>query len=149
MSLGEICKREVVIVKPKETILQAAKLMRQHHVGNVLVVSEGDNRVPVGIVTDRDLVVEIIATELDPATITVGDIMVPGLATIKGNADVFDALQYMRAKGVRRLPVVNDDGKLVGIVTLDDILALLSEELDALAKLIAHEQRKEMNTRRC
>ncbi|MFO7579907.1 CBS domain-containing protein [Nitrosomonas halophila] len=149
MAIGEICRREVVIIKPKETVLEAAKLMRQHHVGNVLVVSEDDShRVPVGIVTDRDLVVEIIAPELDPSTITVGDIMAPDLVTIQENAGIFEALQFMRAKGVRRLPVVDKDGKLAGIVTLDDLLALLSEELDALSKLIALEQRKESNTRR-
>ncbi|HRQ05766.1 MAG TPA: CBS domain-containing protein [Nitrosomonas halophila] len=149
MAIGEICKREVVIIKPKETVLEAAKLMRQYHVGNVLVVSEDDShRVPVGIVTDRDLVVEIIAPELDPSTITVGDIMAPDLVTIQENAGIFEALQFMRAKGVRRLPVVDKDGKLAGIVTLDDLLALLSEELDALSKLIALEQRKESNTRR-
>ncbi|MGG7056001.1 CBS domain-containing protein [Nitrosomonas sp. ANs5] len=149
MAIGEICRREVVVIKPKETVLEAAKLMRQHHVGNVLVVSEDDShRVPVGIVTDRDLVVEIIAPELDPSTITVGDIMAPDLVTIQENAGIFEALQFMRAKGVRRLPVVDKDGKLAGIVTLDDLLALLSEELDALSKLIALEQRKESNTRR-
>lgn len=149
MSIGEICTREVTIVQPSETAVEAARLMRQYHVGDVLVVEErGGKRVPVGIVTDRDLVVEIIATGLDPAVITVGDIMVPGLATVKENIGVFEAIRYMRGKGVRRLPVVDNDGCLVGIVTLDDLLVLLAEELDALAKLVAREQQKETASRR-
>lgn len=149
MPIGEICNREVVIVQPNSTILEAARLMRQHHVGDVLVVEDrGGLRVPVGIVTDRDLVVEIMAPELDQTAITVGDIMVPELATVKENTGVFEAIQYMRAKGVRRLPVVDDNGGLLGILTLDDLLELLAEELLALAKLVTHEQKKETMSRR-
>lgn len=149
MPIGEICNREVIVTKPDESVLQAAKLMRQHHVGNVLVVEQRDGRrVPVGIVTDRDLVVEIIAPELDSKAITVGDIMVPDFATAKEDTGVFEAILYMRGKGIRRLPVVDDDGGLVGIVTFDDLLVLLSEELNALAKLVAREQQKEATSRR-
>jgi CBS domain-containing protein len=104
-------------------------------------------RVPVGIVTDRDLVVEIMATGLDQMVITAGDIMLPELVTVKKNAGVFESIQYMRAKGVRRLPVVDDSGGLVGILTLDDLLELLAEELLALSKLVTHEQKKEMMKR--
>lgn len=150
MPIGEICKREVVIAQREDTVLQAAKLMRQHHVGDVLVVDDrGEGkRMPVGIVTDRDLVVEVIAPELNPNAITIGDIMVSDFATVKENTGVFESIQYMRVKGVRRLPVVTADGTLIGIVTLDDLLALLSEELDALVKLVAHEQQKEAGIRR-
>jgi CBS domain-containing protein len=149
MPIREICNREVVIVQPNSTILEAARLMRQHHVGDVVVVGDrGGVRVPVGIVTDRDLVVEIMAPELDQTAITVGDIMVPELAMVKENTGVFEAIQYMRAKGVRRLPVVDGSGGLVGILTLDDLLELLAEELLALAKLVKHEQKKETMSRR-
>ncbi|MDO8262744.1 MAG: CBS domain-containing protein [Gallionella sp.] len=149
MPISEICNREVIVVQPNDTALEAAQLMRQHHVGDVLVVEDrGGVRVPVGIVTDRDLVVEIMAPELDPAVITVGDIMAPGLVTVKENAGMFEAIEYMRAKGVRRLPVVNDSGGLVGILTLDDLLELLAEELLALAKLVKFEQKKETINRR-
>jgi len=149
MPISEICNREVIVVQPNDTILEAAKLMRQHHVGDVLVVEDrGGVRVPVGIVTDRDLVVEIMAPELDQRVITVGDIMAPDLVTVKENTGVFDAIQYMRAKGVRRLPVVDGSGGLVGILTLDDLLELLAEELLALAKLVKHEQKKETMSRR-
>ena len=149
MSIGEICNREVVVVQPEDTVLQAAKLMRQHHVGSVLVVDQHNGKpVPVGIVTDRDLIVEVMATELDPDTITVSDIMVPDFAMVKEETGVFETIQYMRNKSVRRLPVVDKEGRLIGIIALDDLLTLLSEELDALAKLVAREQKKETNTRR-
>src|SRR3989338_2768420 len=149
MPIGEICNREVIIVQRDESVLQAAKLMRQHHVGNVVVVEERNGRrVPVGIVTDRDLVVEIIAPELDSTVITVGDIAVAELATGRENNGGFEAIQYMRNKGVRRLPVVDDGGGLVGIVTLDDLLVLLAEELGALARLVEREQKNEISSRR-
>lgn len=149
MPISEICNREVVVVQCNDTILEAARLMRQHHVGDVLVVEDrGGVRTPVGIVTDRDLVVEIMAPELDQMVITVGDIMAPDLVTVKENTGVFEAIQYMRAKGVRRLPVVDGSGGLVGILTLDDLLELLAEELLALAKLVRHEQKKETMSRR-
>lgn len=149
MSIGEICNREVVVVQPEDTVLQAARLMRQHHVGSVLVVDQHNGKpVPVGIVTDRDLIVEVMATELDPDTITVSDIMVPDFAMVKEETGIFETIQYMRNKSVRRLPVVDKEGRLIGIIALDDLLTLLSEELDALAKLVAREQKKETNTRR-
>lgn len=148
MPVGEICNREVVFVQADQSAFEAAQLMRQHHVGNVVVVEErGGLRVPVGIVTDRDLVVGIVAPGLDPAAITVGDIMASELATVAENIGVFEAIQYMRAKGVRRLPVVDGRGGLAGIFTLDDLLELLADELIALARLVKREQRKEMMSR--
>lgn len=149
MPVSEICNREVIIVQGNDTVLDAAKLMRQHHVGDVLVVENRNGvQVPVGIVTDRDLVIETLAPELDSNAITVSDIMVPGLATVKEGTGIFEAIQYMRAKGVRRMPVVDENGGLAGIITLDDLLELLSEELLALTKLVKHEQKKEMGSRR-
>jgi len=148
MPISEICNRDVIIAKRDVSVLEAAKLMRQHHVGDIVVVDEKNGaRIPVGIVTDRDLVVEIIAPELDYRVITVGDIMGPELVTVKENIGVFEAIQYMRAKGVRRLPVVDANDGLVGILTLDDLLELLSEELLSLAKLVTHEQKKEAVSR--
>jgi len=148
MPISEICNREVVVVQRDSTIAEAAKLMRQHHVGDVLVVEDrGGVRVRLGIVTDRDLVVEVMAPELDPVVITVGDIMVPELVTVKAHTGLFETIQYMRSKGVRRLPVVDDGGGLLGILTLDDLLELLAEELLALSKLVKLEQKKETMNR--
>lgn len=148
MAVGEICNRNVITLQRDDTILEAARLMRQHHVGDVVVVEErGVIRVPVGIVTDRDLVVEIMATELDQTVITVGDIMVEELATVKERTGVFETIQYMRSKAVRRLPIVDENGSLVGILALDDLLELLSEELLAITKLVRYQQEKETRRR--
>ena len=149
MPISEICNREVIIVQRSDIIFEAAKLMRKHHVGDVVVVEDRSGaRVPVGIVTDRDLVVEIMAPAIDQMLITVGDIMAPELARINEDAGVFEAIQYMRAKGVRRLPVVDGSGGLVGILTLDDLLELLAEELLDIARLVKYGQKKEMMGRR-
>ena len=89
-----------------------------------------------------------MAPGLDPAALTVGDFMAPELVTVKEDTGVFEAVEYMRTKGIRRLPVVNGSGGLVGILTLDDLLELLAEEMQAVAKLVKFEQKKETMTRR-
>jgi len=149
MPISEICSREVVHAQRNNSTLEAAKLMRQHHVGDLVVVDDNEGvKVPVGIITDRDLVVEIMAPELDASVITVGDIMTQELAVVKDDAGLYESIQYMRAIGVRRMPVVSSSGGLVGILTLDDMLELLAEELSTLAKLVRHEQKKETINRR-
>ncbi|MCG6933327.1 MAG: CBS domain-containing protein [Gallionella sp.] len=149
MAIGEICNREVVVAQRDCTILEAAQLMRQHHVGDVVVVEQrGGINVPVGLVTDRDLVVEIMAPAIDQAVITVGDIMTSDLVTVKESAGVSETIEYMRVKGVRRVPVVSENGGLLGILALDDLLELLSEELLSLSRLVRHEQKREMMSRR-
>lgn len=149
MPIGEICNREVVIVQRDTTVEEAARLMREHHVGALVVAEEvSGKRKPVGLVTDRDLVVEVLATQLDAAVITVGDIMLAELGTVPENSGVFETIQFMRAKAVRRLPVVDGQGMLIGIVALDDLLSLLAEELSELSVLVSREQEKESRARR-
>lgn len=149
MPIGEICNREVIIVQRDTTVQEAARLMRQHHVGALVVVEEvSGKRKPVGVVTDRDLVVEVLATQLDAGAITAGDIMLQELVTVPESSGVFEVIQFMRAKGVRRLPVVDGQGALVGIVALDDLLSLLAEELSELSALVSREQEKESRARR-
>jgi CBS domain-containing protein len=124
-------------------------LMRQYHVGDVLVIEDREGKsVPVGILTDRDIVIELVATDLDCRVITVGDIMLTHLTVVKEDAGIFDAIQLMSSKGIRRLPVVDKDGSLLGIVTLDDVLLLLAKEFCTLAKLVRHEQKNEVGSRR-
>ncbi|MGV8712930.1 MAG: CBS domain-containing protein [Nitrosomonas sp.] len=148
MTVGEICNREVIVIQRDGTTLEAAKLMRQYHVGAVIVIEkQNDRQIPIGIVTDRDLVVEVLAPELDNAVITVGDIMTPEIFTIQENTATYEAIEYMRRKTIRRLPVVDESGELVGIFTLDDVLELLAVELQDLAKLVRYEQRKEIRHR--
>jgi len=124
--------------------------MRQHHVGDVVVIELGNNEKPkpIGILTDRDIVIDLVATELDGNVITAGDIMVANLAVIRETSGVFEAIQIMTTKGVRRLPVVDDEEGLVGIITLDDLLLLLAKEFGGLAKLVTREQKNEATKRR-
>lgn len=148
MPIGEFCNREVVFATRKTSIPEAAQLMRQHHVGDLVVVDEADGkRVPVGMVTDRDMVIEIIAKSLDINEFSVGDIMGPQLVSVQDNEGVFETIRLMRAKGIRRLPVVNQAGGLEGIVSADDMLDLLAEEMVELAKVAPREQERETQTR--
>lgn len=144
MAVGEICNREVVVTEKALSVVDAAQLMRKHHVGDLVVVEEkGGRKHPVGIVTDRDIVVEVVAAGVNPDALKVGDIMGPEVATVQESEGLFEALRYMRDKGVRRMPVVDRAGGLVGILTLDDLLSLLAEEMTELAKLVSHERQRE------
>ena len=149
MSIGEFCNREVVVVENNCTILEAARLMRQHHVGSlVIVAADADVNRPVGVITDRDLVVEVMAAGLDPAAVLVSEVVNETLYSVRDSADLFDALRLMRDHGVRRLPVVDGDGGLQGIFTVDDWVALLAEEMSELSRLIVHEQAREVSCRK-
>ena len=148
MPIGDICNREVVFSHRNQTVREAALLMREYHVGDLVVVEENGKRKPVGIVTDRDIAISIVALGLDPDVLTVGGIMGPDLVTVRENQGVFETIQQMRFKGVRRLPIVGEDGALVGIVAVDDLLALFADELSELSKVIAREQMVEVKTRR-
>ncbi len=149
MAIGEICNREVVIVTREAPVSEAARLMRQYHVGDLVVVDElSGRRRPVGIVTDRDIVIEVVAMEVAPESLRVGDIMSAELATVRETEGVFETIRYMRDKGIRRLPVVDRDGWLQGIVTLDDLLILLAEEMGEMAQLIVREMRREQASRK-
>jgi CBS domain-containing protein len=149
MAVGEICNREVVIAEKTLSVVDAAQLMRKHHVGDLVVVDEkGGRKHPVGIVTDRDIVVEVVAAGVTPDALKVGDIMGAEVATVRESEGLFEALRFMRDKGVRRMPVVDRDGGLVGILTLDDLLTLLAEEMTELAKLVSHERQREATMRK-
>lgn len=149
-TIASICNRAVAFTTRETTVAAAAKLMRNGHVGSLVVVEQmnGGKRFPIGIVTDRDIVVEVVATGLDPATITVGDIMARELVVGRESDSVLGTLEIMRFKGVRRLPTVDPDGQLIGIVTADDLLEILAEELGELAKIVAREQLHEAAARR-
>jgi CBS domain-containing protein len=149
LSIKALCTCDLVTVGRDDTVFKAAQLMRQNHVGDVLVVEKKQDAVlPIGIVTDRDVVIEIVAPGLDPQVITVGDIMLPAIFTIDEDSGVFDAIRLMTSKGVRRLPVVKKDGNLTGIITLDDLLLLMAKEFCSFAKLLTKEQQNEAEKRR-
>jgi CBS domain-containing protein len=149
MAIGDICNREVVYVNRDVTVHAACKLMRHYHVGSLVVVDERDGkRVPAGIVTDRDVVIEVDAMDLDAKVITAGDIMSPDLVTVPENHGVLETIEVMRFKGVRRMPVVDADGRLAGIVTIDDLLEVLAEELTDIARIVSREQTHEQQARK-
>jgi len=148
MSIGAFCTREVIQPCDQLQIVELAQLMRRQHVGDVIVVDrQGDLVVPVGIVTDRDIVVELIADQVDLESVTTGDVMSPELITARQNEGIWDTLQLMGNKGIRRLPVVNDDGGLEGILTVDDLVELLAEELALLARIAGRGQKLEEERR--
>jgi CBS domain-containing protein len=148
MAIGEVCSRDVVFAVRGTTVRMAAQLMREYHVGALVVVDERDGRrVPAGIITDRDIAVAVVAKDLDPDLLRVEDVMGPDLVCAKQSDGVSQTIELMRAKGVRRLPVVDERGALAGIVSADDFVDLLAEELTALARMIAREQRHEARAR--
>ncbi|MDE3195598.1 MAG: CBS domain-containing protein [Acidobacteriota bacterium] len=148
MTLGEICTRRAIIA-PRETLVgDIARLMRERHTGDVVITETHEGRrVPVGIVTDRDLVMEVLAQNCSPAELSAADIMDGTLVSGKESDGIFETIQLMRSARVRRLPVVDATGALVGVVSLDDLLELLAEELGDLVTLIRQERRKEVETR--
>jgi len=149
MNAGELCNREVVFAYRNTPLVEAARLMREHHVGSlVVVVDRLSERVPVGILTDRDIVVAVVAKELDPRGLTVGDVVTGELIAVREKDGMPDALRLMREKGVRRVPVLTHSGALAGILTIDDLLDLMAEELGALARTINRERVRETRVRR-
>jgi CBS domain-containing protein len=149
MTIAEICTREVVVATRDITVRNAARLMREYHVGCVVLVEEqGGKRKPCGILTDRDVVVAVTALGLDPEVIRAGDVAAKELLELRETAGVAETVAVMRMKGVRRLPVVDNDGALIGIIAADDLLGLLAEELQGLATMVAREHRKENLERR-
>lgn len=137
----------VAVVEPETSALVAAQLMRQHHIGALVVVSAHEQTRPVGILTDRDLVLGLMAEGLDPAVFTVGDIMSVELVQASINMDAMEAVQLMRAHRLRRLILVNDDGQLSGIATMEDVLAQLTRELAGLAAAVLGARDREFEQR--
>ena len=148
MAIGEICSREVVFAHRGESVTTGARLMRKHHVGSLVIVDEDDRTRPVGIVTDRDIVLAVVAPTVDPETILLGDVMSPELVCVREDAGVAQSIDLMRLKGVRRLPVTDADGRLVGVLAADDLIALLAEEMSGLAAMLSREEKQERATRK-
>jgi CBS domain-containing protein len=147
MKIGELCTRVVAIADPELPVTEAARRMREHHVGDLVVVepAEAGENEPVGVITDRDLVIEVMADNLDrAASMKVGEVMTCELVSVRDDEDVDAVLRKMRAAGVRRAPVVNERGALVGIITYDDLLEWLVEELGGLVGVVERQRRIEV-----
>jgi CBS domain-containing protein len=149
MGIGSFCVRDVITVTRHALIVDVAALMRRHHIGAVVIVNGNDaSRVPVGIVTDRDIVVEIVAAGLDAGAVKVGELLQRPLTTVREEAGYAETVRVMAINGIRRVPVVDARGNLCGIITLDDILRQLAAPLVALGDISIRERHYEMETRR-
>lgn len=136
MTISKLGTSNVIKIESTATVVAAAKLMRKHNIGNIVVVENEETDEPVGILTDRDIAVEIVANEIDPQALCVADVMNRDLLVLKNYRGIQEALDMMSAKGVRRAPIVNDANKIVGIASIDDLLILIADELGSLAKLV-------------
>ena len=144
MTAGEYCNREVIVVEPHISVTEAAALMRQHHVGNVVVVeTKSEKARPVGIITDRDIVIEVVAQEIDPDTLVVKDVMSANPVVVLEHTSLLDTLDLMKNKGVRRVLVVDDEGGLQGLLSADDAIELIAEQVNDLCRLVNNEIKRE------
>jgi CBS domain-containing protein len=134
MKTRDLCSRDVVTANPEATLAEISRLMRSKHVGSVVITDEAG--APAGIVSDRDIVVEVLAMGLDPQALTAGEIMTPGATQVTEDEDALWTLKVMRDRGVRRLPVVNSKGALVGVLAFDDLLQHLGSTLGDMAHVI-------------
>lgn len=148
MLAGEYCSRDVAIVGKTDSIIKAAKLMREYHVGSVVVVdARNGERVPVGILTDSDIVIGIIAQDADIHQMLIEDVVSFQLVTVNEDDDLMTTIKRMRLNGVRRIPVVNKAGGLVGVLAIDDILDIITEQMMDIDQLIARQQSREKELR--
>ena len=144
MGIGAICTRSVVFTGRNDSIADAARLMREHHVGSIVVAERtAAGPKPVGVVTDRDIAVGAVAASLNCDKAPVESVMRTGVTCVRENDGVAHAVELMRSRGVRRLPVVDDRGVLIGLLAADDVVELLAEEMKGLAGMLAHEGHRE------
>lgn len=148
MRIADICTRSIVHVEKSTSVREAAECMRKRHVGSLVVTDRPNGeRIPVGIITDRDIVVAVVAAGVDAATLSVADAMTRNVATCAESQDLFDAIHLMRERGVRRLPVLNEAGSLTGMVTADDLYGALARQMQELSFALVRGQVREMETR--
>jgi CBS domain-containing protein len=139
MKAGELCSRTVVTANRDESVIDVARRMAEHDVGSVVVVDEAAR--PIGVVTDRDLVTRALARG-EPIAGVVEDVMDAGLVTAREDDEVDTVLAKLRHRAVRRVPIIGAEGCLIGILTLDDIIGWISEELRDAAVLIERQGRE-------
>lgn len=148
MKVGQHCKRRVVCINSAADIVEGARLMRDEHVGFLIVYEQGDDiRKPIGVLTDRDIVLEVLAKDVDPHAVTVKDAMTRQPLVASEDDELSEALQAMRMAGIRRVPVVDSRGALTGIFALDDGIDLITGLLCDISGSIKSEQRQEWRAR--
>jgi CBS domain-containing protein len=151
MNIGELCQRDVVTVRAGDEIVAAARLLRDQHIGYLVVVEPqiaAETVAPIGVLTDRDIVVAVIARDVDARSLRVEDVMTREPLLLGESETLENALREMRRRGVRRAPVVGDSGQLVGVVSLDDLLAVLAGELRDVSWSIERGRQVEQALRR-
>ena len=144
MKVGKACSTRPIVADAELDIIESARLMRKHHVGTLIITeSDGDISKPVGIITDRDLVVEVLPRDMNLHKIKLSDVMTGCPLTAAEDDDLYDTLERMWLKGVRRVPVVDARGNLTGILSTDDVLEVLARELSGVIKLFERERGSE------
>lgn len=133
MDIATLCQRQVVTVNSEASLREAAVLMREHHIGALVVTDSAETPRVLGVVTDRDLAVEVLARELDAAAVRVGQLASESVVAIAGTAGLQDAVDAMAHNGVRRLLVTDDDDGVIGFVSADDVVEAIAVELTGLA----------------
>lgn len=138
MRAAEFCTRRVIQATPSMSIVDAAAMMRRHQVGALIVVHSIDMPRPIGVLTDRDITVHIVAGGKDPALTPVGEVMTPSVVTCSSDDTLFDVIRLMRGRGVRRIPVLDQNGLLAGIVSTGDVTSALADQLAALSRALVY-----------
>jgi signal-transduction protein with cAMP-binding, CBS, and nucleotidyltransferase domain len=148
LRIKDVSVHEPVTARVDESVGTCARRMHDEHVGCLVVVERSDGSdFPVGMLTDRDIAIEVVAFGLDPATLTAGDVMTEKPATVDEDDDLLGALAHMRERGVRRLPVVRPDGALTGMLALDNLLEALGEEIDGVVGVMRAQRTRELRAR--
>ncbi len=137
MPLADFCKGPVITLTPEDKVFQAAQLMRDRKVGSIVVTKEDK---PIGILTDRDILLRVMVEKKDPSATLIRDVMTPNPFTVPESVGVWELIQAMKKHSVRRFPVISaSDGKLVGMITMDDLIELMGDEMSGLGRAIAVE----------
>ena len=148
LSAGDLCTRNVVISHRDLAVNDAARLMREQHVGCLVVIDETSaGRIPVGLLTDRDIVTAVVARDVDARTLRVEDVMTAGPVLARDTDSLFEAMNAMRRAGARRVPVVDDRGALQGLLALDDVIEVVGEEMGLLLEVLTSARRREPERR--
>jgi signal-transduction protein with cAMP-binding, CBS, and nucleotidyltransferase domain len=148
LRIKDVAVHQPVTARTSESIGTCARRMHDEHVGCLVVVEHSDGaEFPIGMLTDRDIAIEVVAFGLDPATLTAGDVMSEQPAVVEEDDDLLDALAHMRERGVRRLPVVRPDGALTGMLALDNLLEAVGEEIDGVVGVMRAQRTRELRLR--
>lgn len=146
MPIFDLCSKDLVLIEKGASLLRAAQLMKKHHVGSVIVVESKGKSKPVGILTDRDIVLGGVAESL-PLSTKVMDLMSSEIIKVSKKKGIAEVIEKMESKGIRRMIVVDDEDNACGLVSYDDVLRLIFQELNSLGKLVEREQNNEKNHR--